>query len=138
MRSFSHLLIFAHCSLPVHLSAQNYPALWLHVDAAWAGVFLACPELRSECQLHAINARSLASTGAGTCASGEVHSFCTNLHKSGLVTFDASCLWVRNRKLLTDALDITPSYLRNKQSDLGESFPFLFVLDTSADFSPRA
>ncbi|KAL8290024.1 hypothetical protein RQP46_002963 [Phenoliferia psychrophenolica] len=100
--------------------AVDYPQLFIHCDAAWAGVFLACPELRAECQLDAINARSkAANVAAGICASGEVHSFCTNLHKSGLVTFDASCLWIRDRKLLTEALDVTPPFLRNKQSDLG-------------------
>jgi aromatic-L-amino-acid decarboxylase len=51
-------------------------------SAAWGGVFLALPELREECQLDAINARSKAINSAGgICASGEVHSFCANLHK---------------------------------------------------------
>lgn len=105
--------------------AAEFPELFLHVDAAWAGVFLACPELRQECGLEAINKRSSAVTAAkGICASGEVHSFCTNLHKSGLVTFDASCLWIRDRKLLTEALDITPPFLRNKHSDEGTVVDF--------------
>lgn len=54
-----------------------------HLDsAAWAGVMLALPEARDECYLDAINARSKAArTVEGICASGEVHSFCTNLHK---------------------------------------------------------
>jgi hypothetical protein len=38
----------------------------------------------------------------------------------GLVNFDASTLWVRNRKHLTDALDITPEFLRTKHGDAGE------------------
>ena len=37
----------------------------------------------------------------------------------GLVNFDASTLWVRNRKHLTDALDITPEFLRTKEGDAG-------------------
>lgn len=37
----------------------------------------------------------------------------------GLVNFDASTLWVRNRKHLTDALDVTPEFLRTKQGDAG-------------------
>lgn len=79
--------------------AADYPELFIHLDAAWAGVFLALPELREECQLDAINARSihhitLENTLEEICKSGEVHSICTNLHKSGLVTFDASCLWL--------------------------------------------
>ncbi|KAM0753813.1 PLP-dependent transferase [Meredithblackwellia eburnea MCA 4105] len=99
---------------------SDYPLVFLHVDAAWAGVFLACPENHKVSHLEAINARSKAvAETTALCASGEVHSFCTNLHKSGLVTFDASCLWVRDRKLLTEALDITPPFLRNKHSDQG-------------------
>lgn len=91
MRASFILGVVFHFSLS---SAANHPSLFIHVDAAWAGVFLALPELRDECGLEHINARSAAvNSAAGICASGEVHSFCTNLHKSGLVMFDASCLW---------------------------------------------
>ena len=38
------------------------------------------------------------------------------------MNFDASTLWVRNRKHLTDALDVTPEFLRTKQGDSGVSF----------------
>ncbi|KAJ6603142.1 pyridoxal phosphate-dependent transferase [Mycena sp. CBHHK59/15] len=37
----------------------------------------------------------------------------------GRVNFDASTLWVRDRKYLTDALDITPPFLRTAQGDAG-------------------
>lgn len=47
------------------------------------------------------------------------HSFDMNLHKWLLVNFDASCLFVRKRKDLIDALSITPSYLRNEFSESG-------------------
>ncbi|KAK4052980.1 hypothetical protein OIO90_004104 [Microbotryomycetes sp. JL221] len=105
--------------------AANFPELFIHVDAAWAGVFLALPELREQCQLTAINAPArLSNTPNDVSPSGQVHSFCTNLHKSGLVTFDASCLWVRDRKLLTQALDITPPFLRTKQGDQGTVVDF--------------
>lgn len=74
--------------------AKDWPSLFLHIDAAWLGTHLALPELRAECQLDAINQRSgSAAEDAAICASGEVHSFCTNLHKAGMVMFDASCLW---------------------------------------------
>lgn len=46
---------------------KDYPELWIHIDAAYAGVTLACPEFREMCHLEAIN----------RCA----HSFCTNFHK---------------------------------------------------------
>ncbi|QRW21306.1 aromatic-L-amino-acid decarboxylase [Rhizoctonia solani] len=83
----------------------KYPDIWLHIDAAWAGVALACPEFREISYLGAINAYA--------------HSFCTNFHKWGLVNFDCSTLWVRDRTLLTDALDVTPEFLRTKQADAG-------------------
>ncbi|KAF8705993.1 Pyridoxal-dependent decarboxylase conserved domain, partial [Rhizoctonia solani] len=83
----------------------KYPDIWLHIDAAWAGVVLACPEFREISYLGAIN--------------GYAHSFCTNFHKWGLVNFDCSTLWVRERTLLTDALDVTPEFLRTKQADAG-------------------
>ncbi|KAH9044266.1 pyridoxal-dependent decarboxylase conserved domain-containing protein, partial [Lactarius hengduanensis] len=37
----------------------------------------------------------------------------------GLTNFDASALWVRERKQLIDALDITPEFLRTKEGDTG-------------------
>ncbi|GAA6062475.1 hypothetical protein JCM10212_000010 [Sporobolomyces blumeae] len=98
----------------------HHPSLFLHIDSAWAGVFLSLEEARQDCYLETINRRAseanAAKNDAAICAGGEVHSFCTNLHKSGLVTFDASCLWIRDRKLLTSALDVTPFYLRTEQA----------------------
>ena len=38
----------------------------------------------------------------------------------GLVNFDCSTLWVRNSKDLTNALDITPEYLRTMHHDTGQ------------------
>ncbi|KIJ40182.1 hypothetical protein M422DRAFT_49315 [Sphaerobolus stellatus SS14] len=72
--------------------------IWMHVDAAWAGLALACPEYRDVCQLEAINKYA--------------DSFCINFHKWGLVSLEASALWVRNRQWLMQALDVTPEYLR--------------------------
>lgn len=42
------------------------------------------------------------------------------LFQWGLVNFDASAMWIRDRKLLTDALDYTPFYLRSKLADEGQ------------------
>ncbi|KAF8070404.1 pyridoxal phosphate-dependent transferase [Lyophyllum atratum] len=84
---------------------KNIPSLWIHIDAAWAGVALSCPEHRERCHLNTINEFAT--------------SFCTNFHKWGLVNFDASTLWVRDRKHLTDALDVTPPFLRTKHGDAG-------------------
>lgn len=85
--------------------AKYYPSLWIHVDAAWAGVTLACPEYRKVARLEEIN-KYAASVG-------------TNFHKWGLVNFDAALLWVKSREDLTDALDVTPEFLRTKQSEAG-------------------
>ncbi|EJU05861.1 hypothetical protein DACRYDRAFT_75274 [Dacryopinax primogenitus] len=79
--------------------------LWMHVDAAWAGITLSCPEYREKAYLKDINLHA--------------DSFCTNFHKWGLTNFDLSALWVRSRTKLTDALDVTPAFLRTKQSDAG-------------------
>jgi len=51
----------------IFATASLYPSLWVHVDAAWAGVTLACPEYRERGYLHEINQHA--------------HSFCTNFHK---------------------------------------------------------
>ncbi|KAI0643877.1 aromatic-L-amino-acid decarboxylase [Trametes meyenii] len=84
---------------------KDHPSIWLHVDSAWAGVAMACPEFRAYGRLAAINRYA--------------ESYGTNFHKWGLVNFDASMLWVRNRMSLTDALDVTPEFLRTKQHDAG-------------------
>ncbi len=76
---------------------------WLHVDAAWAGVAAVCPEFRQQLL-------------------GGVHlarSIVTNPHKWLLTTFDCSVLWVQDRSSLTNALSITPEYLRNPASESG-------------------
>ncbi|KAG6846572.1 hypothetical protein H0H93_013130 [Arthromyces matolae] len=82
---------------------KDYPQLWVHIDAAWAGSALACPELREKLHLNSINEFA--------------DSFCTNFHKWGLVNFDASTLWFRNRHHLTEALDVTPPFLRTKYTE---------------------
>jgi len=75
---------------------------WLHVDAAWAGAACVCPEHRSMLQ-----------------GAEQADSFNTNPHKWLLTNFDCSALWVRDRQALTEALSITPEYLRNAASDAG-------------------
>jgi glutamate/tyrosine decarboxylase-like PLP-dependent enzyme len=53
---------------------KDFPSLWLHVDAAWAGSALSCPEYRDMCHLEEINAVAI--------------SFCTNFHKVPIFKFD--------------------------------------------------
>ncbi|KAG1888092.1 pyridoxal phosphate-dependent decarboxylase [Suillus subluteus] len=50
-----------------YLHTETYPFLWLHVNAAWAGITLVHPEYHKVCQLPTVNAYA--------------DSFCTNFHK---------------------------------------------------------
>ncbi len=76
--------------------------IWVHVDAAYAGAALVCPEYQQHTESYK-----------------HFHSFNMNMHKWLLTNFDASCLFIRKRKDLIDALSITPAYLRNEHSDSG-------------------
>jgi aromatic-L-amino-acid decarboxylase len=81
----------------------NIPGeIWVHVDAAYAGAALVCPEYQHL-----------------TASFRQFHSFDMNMHKWLLTNFDASCLYVRRRKDLIDALSISPTYLRNEFSESG-------------------
>lgn len=73
---------------------RDYPTVHFHVDAAWAGISYACPELREKGRLAECN--EFAS------------SFSTNAHKWGLTNFDCTGVWVKDRTLLTNALSLTP------------------------------
>ncbi len=76
--------------------------MWHHVDAAYAGTAMVCPELR-----HHQDGLDL------------VDSYTTNPHKWLLTNFDCSAFWVADRSMLVDALSITPPYLRDAASDSG-------------------
>lgn len=54
---------------------KDYPSMWVHIDAAWAGVALSCPEHRAKLFLDDINEFAT--------------SFCTNFHKVILVALKA-------------------------------------------------
>jgi len=75
---------------------------WLHIDAAWAGAALICPE-------HQPLIRGVE----------HADSFCFNPHKWLLTNFDCDAFWVRDRRALINALSITPEYLRNAASESG-------------------
>jgi aromatic-L-amino-acid/L-tryptophan decarboxylase len=81
---------------------KDYPAMWVHVDAAYAGAALICEEYQHYSRMYTM-----------------ADSFNMNMHKWLLVNFDASCLYVQNRNHLTRALSITPSYLQNNYTDSG-------------------
>jgi aromatic-L-amino-acid decarboxylase len=81
--------------------------VWLHVDAAYAGVSAVAPELR------------------GLQGGVEwVDSYCTDAHKWLLTGFDATLFWVADRAALTGALSILPEYLRNAATDAGTVVDF--------------
>jgi len=82
--------------------AKDYPDIWIHCDAAYAGAALVLPEYHNLSKQMAF-----------------VDSFDMNMHKWLLTNFDASCLFVQKRRDLTDALSINPAYLKNHFSDSG-------------------
>ncbi len=75
---------------------------WLHIDAAYTGAALVCPEYRW--MIEGID---------------RVDSFCFNPHKWLLTNFDCDLFWVADADALTRALSIMPEYLRNKATDAG-------------------
>jgi len=83
-----------------HIAKQN--GLWHHVDAAYAGTAMVCPEFR---HLH---------DGVEI-----VDSYTFNPHKWMMVNFDCNVLWVADRAPLIDTMSILPPYLRNDASDEG-------------------
>ena len=76
--------------------------MWHHVDAAYAGTAMLCPELRHH------------QPGLD-----RVDSYVTNAHKWLFTNFDCSLFWVADRAGLVDALSIVPPYLSNDASDSG-------------------
>ena len=76
--------------------------VWLHVDAAWAGVATVCPEFR-----HLVDGLEYAD------------SYCTDAHKWLLTAFDCTLLWTRRPAVLVEALAVVPEYLRNAASESG-------------------
>jgi aromatic-L-amino-acid decarboxylase len=82
--------------------ASEYPDIWIHVDAAYAGSALVCPEYQHL-----------------TPPIASFDSFNFNLHKWLLVNFDCSAFFIKRRKDLMDTYSITPSYLRNEFTESG-------------------
>src|SRR5687767_14237770 len=85
---------------------QKY-GVWLHVDAAYAGVSGIVPELRP------------LQDGVEW-----ADSYTTDAHKWLLTGFDATLFYVADRAALTGALAILPEYLRNATTDAGSAVDF--------------
>jgi aromatic-L-amino-acid decarboxylase len=69
---------------------------WLHVDAAYAGAGMVCPELR------------WAFAGVD-----RADSLVVNAHKWLLVPTDCSCIWTSRRDVFREAFSLVPAYLRS-------------------------
>jgi aromatic-L-amino-acid decarboxylase len=76
--------------------------VWLHVDAAMAGIAALCPERR------AVND-----------GLDRADSYATNPHKWMGVNFDCDLYWTADRAALLGALSILPEYLRSKAAEAG-------------------
>jgi aromatic-L-amino-acid/L-tryptophan decarboxylase len=72
--------------------------VWLHVDAAYAGSAMVCPELR------------WAFDGVD-----RADSLVVNAHKWMLVPVDCSLIWSRRPEALRAAFSLVPEYLRTKE-----------------------
>ncbi|CAN6226097.1 unnamed protein product [Urochloa humidicola] len=70
--------------------------MWMHLDAAYAGSALICPEFRDY-----LDGAELAD------------SVSMNPHKWFLTNMDCCCLWVANTRALTSALSTDPEYLKD-------------------------
>jgi aromatic-L-amino-acid decarboxylase len=77
--------------------------LWHHVDAAYAGTAMICPEFR-----HYQDGLEL------------VDSYTFNPHKWMFTNFDCSLFYVADRTPLLEALSILPPYLLNKATESGQ------------------
>lgn len=78
--------------------------IWVHVDAAYAGSALVTPEAQQ-----AVGVRHLR----------HFYSFNVNMHKWLLTNFDASCLFVTDRRWLEEAMSTEQHVYRNTYSDNG-------------------
>jgi aromatic-L-amino-acid decarboxylase len=76
--------------------------IWLHVDAAYAGVAAVCPELR-----WLNDGLELA------------ESYSTNPHKWLLTNFDCDAFWVAEPAHLVGAMSVLPEFLRNAATEAG-------------------
>ncbi|CAH8585522.1 unnamed protein product [Heterobilharzia americana] len=74
----------------------NDYGIWFHVDAAYGGIALLCPELR-----HLSRGIELAD------------SVNINAHKMMMVNVDSSPLWLSDHRVLTEAFEANPLYLHH-------------------------
>lgn len=78
--------------------------VWVHIDAAYAGAALVTPEAQAAVGMHHLR---------------HFYSFDMNMHKWLLTNFDASCLFVADRRWLVEAMSSEMHVYKNKGSDGG-------------------
>ena len=83
--------------------AARAEGMWHHVDAAYAGSAMICPEMRAH-----LDGLEL------------VDSFTFNPHKWLATNFDCSVLWLADRRPLVEFMSIIPSFLRNAATESGK------------------
>src|SRR5205814_1404779 len=81
-------------------AACRQAGAWLHVDAAYAGAAMVCPELR------------WAFDGVT-----DADSLVVNAHKWMLTPMDCSLFWSRRPDALRDAFSLIPEYLRTTDAE---------------------
>ncbi|KAK1759469.1 pyridoxal phosphate-dependent transferase [Echria macrotheca] len=91
-------------ALADHVPPGTPGEVWVHVDAAYAGAALVCPEVQQATRIAEVS---------------KFHSFDMNMHKWLLTNFDASCLFVRDRAWFVQALSVNQAVYSNNASDGG-------------------
>jgi aromatic-L-amino-acid decarboxylase len=86
--------------VPAVAAACSQAGAWLHVDAAYAGAAMICPELR------------WAFAGVD-----RADSLVVNAHKWMLTPVDCSLFWSRRPDALRDAFSLVPEYLRTPDAE---------------------
>jgi aromatic-L-amino-acid decarboxylase len=86
--------------VPALADACERAGAWLHVDAAYAGAAMVCPELR------------WAFDGVE-----RADSLVVNAHKWMLTPMDCSLFWSRRPEVLRDAFSLIPEYLRTPDAE---------------------
>jgi aromatic-L-amino-acid/L-tryptophan decarboxylase len=86
--------------VPAIAEACQHSGAWLHVDAAYAGAAMVCPELR------------WAFEGVE-----RADSLVVNAHKWMLTPMDCSLFWSRRPEALRDAFSLIPDYLRTPDAE---------------------
>ncbi len=86
--------------VPEIADACERQGVWLHIDAAYAGAAMVCPELR------------WAFEGVD-----RADSLVVNAHKWMLTPMDCSLFWSRRPEALRDAFSLVPEYLRTPDAE---------------------